>query len=516
MGHMWDQGSTHGARGSSAQPHCSREPQNPWAEQSSPLSKGCRCPSYKSTLKSPPLSAACRAHRCSVTAAKAGARPGEEQRLRMQACPAAQLHLHLTPRHLMVIKHLLQSENMLGRSKLKLVKLKATQQARSIRQLTSRDPVPWLCAQQPQRDGHSPAWCAWIEQGNDESRSSSAPWGLVKEQPLGQAQRTVPVPCPMPGDVAAPTLLVLSPCQGHLPPRCGTWHSPGTRTIPCQAQHPGPDADGHTWEQGGLQRAANSAVVLSPLSIAAGAPMDAASSSRIVSSPRTQPTRDAATGSSSIPSGLLVWSLTALLSNESKTSASWWWSTIPISLALHQQQMHSLDVPTELADKLLKITIKQQSFLKCKAHTAPVHQTFCCCLVNNFRRRHRSMSGTAAGIFGGIWLLAFCTEEAEGAATAQDTCCHTPVTLSSCSDRSERSTPLNSSRFQCEAEQDPTCRPSPGWAMLLVSPRPGKPPELLQQQSNMSCPSPRPVPALQPPPQPVPSARPASLSQGHI
>lgn len=58
--------------------------------------------------------------RCSVTAAKAGARPGEEQRLRMQACPPAQLHLHLTPRHLMVIKHLLQSENMLGRSKLKL------------------------------------------------------------------------------------------------------------------------------------------------------------------------------------------------------------------------------------------------------------------------------------------------------------------------------------------------------------------------------------------------------------
>lgn len=63
MGHMWDWGSTHGARMSSAQPHCSREPQNPWAEQSRPLSKGCRCPSYKSTLKSPPLSAACRAHR---------------------------------------------------------------------------------------------------------------------------------------------------------------------------------------------------------------------------------------------------------------------------------------------------------------------------------------------------------------------------------------------------------------------------------------------------------------------
>lgn len=99
--------------------------------------------------------------------------------------------------------------------------------------------------------------------------------GLVKERPLGQAQRIVPVPCPMPGDVAAPMLLVLSPCQGHLPPHCGTWHSPGTRTIPCQAQHPGPDADGHTWEQGGLQRAANSAVVLSPLSIVAGAPMDA-------------------------------------------------------------------------------------------------------------------------------------------------------------------------------------------------------------------------------------------------
>lgn len=124
------------------------------------------------------------------------------------------------------------------------------------------------------------------------------------------------------------------------------------------------------------------------------------------------------------------------------------------------------------------------------AITPAVHQTFRCCLVNNFRRRHRSMSGTAAGVFGGIWLLAFCTEEAEGAATAQDMCCHTPGTLSSCSDRSERSTPLNSSRFQCEAEQDLTCRPSPGWAMLLVSPRSGKPPELLQQQSNMSCPSP--------------------------
>lgn len=76
------------------------------------------------------------------------------------------------------------------------------------------------------------------------------------------------------GDAAVPTLLVLSPCQGHLPPHCGTWHSPGTKTIHCQAQHPGPDADGHTWEQGGLQRAANTAVVLSPLSIAAGAPMD--------------------------------------------------------------------------------------------------------------------------------------------------------------------------------------------------------------------------------------------------
>lgn len=69
---------------------------------------------------------------------------------------------------------------------------------------------------------------------------------------------------------------------------------------------------------------------------------------------------------------------------------------IPISLALHQQQMHSLDVPTELADKLLKITIKQQSFLKCKAHTAPGKPGLtlqCHCKVLCRRRLHGATCG---------------------------------------------------------------------------------------------------------------------------